>query len=152
MFVHFEFWHLFVNMLGLFFFAPALERRWGSRTFWKFYMIAGIGAGVMHAIISLVFQLPELRAYIIGASGAIYAVLLAFAAYYPNQPVYVYGVLPIKVKYLMIMFVVLAFFSTAGGLNSGISNLTHLTGLGVGYVWLALRHHDWDIRRWQWTR
>lgn len=151
MFVHAEFWHLFFNMIVLCFFAPTLERRWGTRSFWRFYLTAGVGAGIMHAIITLLFHLPEQRAFIIGASGAIYGVMLAFAAYYPEQPVYVWAVLPIKVKYLMIILVLFAFFSTAGGYNTGISNLTHLTGVGVAYVWLAMHHHDWDIRRWQWT-
>lgn len=152
MFIHVEFWHLFLNMIGLFFFAPALERRWGTRKFWSFYLTAGVGAGIIHAIISLVFHLPEHRSFIIGASGAIYGVLLAFAAYWPNQPIYIWGVVPIKAKYFMIIFVLLAFFSTAGGSLSGVSNLTHLTGVGAAYVWLALRHRCWDLRRWQWMR
>lgn len=163
MFVHIDVFHLLMNMLVLFFFGPTLEKRWGSKEFWKFYLITGIGAGLLHAIIVLLTgvesrtvyhmgQIHEIHPQIIGASGAIFGIMLAYAAYYPNQIVLVYMVFPIKIKYLMIILGVIEFMSTASGSNNGISNLTHLTGLGIAYLLLYWRHRRWDISKWQYSR
>lgn len=150
MFIHVEPFHMIVNMLVLWFFGPPLERDWGTRRFWKFYLIVGIGAGILHAIVALTTG-REASNYIIGASGAIYGVLLAFAAYYPNQTVYLWMVFPIKVKYLVIVLGLFTFLATAGGSGAGnVSNLTHLTGLIVAYGYLAHYHGTWDIKRWRW--
>ena len=148
MFVHVEIMHLVFNMLALWFFAPPLEERWGTKTFWRFYLTTGVGAGVLHAVIALLTGYE--MAPIIGASGAIYGVLLAYAAYYPDSVMLIYGVFPMKAKHVVIMNIFLIFLFTSSGRGGNVSNLTHLTGLGVAYVFLALRHKSWDIRRWQW--
>jgi membrane associated rhomboid family serine protease len=149
-FVHANFVHLFMNMLALWFFAPPLENRWGTRRFWQFYLITGVGAGVCHALLTLLTG--NANQTIVGASGAIYGVLLGFAAYHPDQPVYLMGVVPIKAKYLVILMILMIFLSSAGYSGGNVSHLTHLTGLIVAYVWMAIYHRDWDIRRWRWTR
>ena len=86
MFLHAGFWHLFMNMLVLFFFGPPLESRWGERQFLRFYVISGLGG----AALSLLFM-PGM---VVGASAAIYGLMLAFALNWPNAPIYIYGVLP----------------------------------------------------------
>jgi membrane associated rhomboid family serine protease len=149
-FVHAEFPHLLFNMLGLFFFAPPLESRWGTRRFWHFYLFTGIGAGIFHALIAL--ATGQTGALIIGASGAIYGVFLAFAAYYPDQPIYLFGVYPIKAKFLLAGMIFMTFLASANQSGSHIAHLTHLGGLIAGYIWLAIHHRDWDVRRWRWTR
>ncbi len=151
MFVHVEFFHLIFNMLGLGFFGPILENRWGTRRFLKFYLTVGIGAGIFHAVIALIFKSPESNAMIIGASGAIYGVLLAFAAYNPDAPV-IFFIFPIKAKHMVMIFFAMNFFPMALSHRGQVSNLTHLTGFLVAYLWLAWYHRDWDIRRWRWTR
>ena len=147
MFVHAEVMHLVFNMFVLWFFAPSLESSWGSRRFWSFYLITGAGAGLIHFGVSLLsgYEVGPL----IGASGALYGVMLAFAAYNPDSIVLVWGVFPIKVKYLVAILAFMTFLSTASGRESSVSNLTHLSGLLVAYVYLALYHREWDIRRWQ---
>lgn len=149
MFIHVQILHLAFNMLALWFFAPALEDRWGTRRFWTFYLTAGVGAGLVHTAVALLTG-QEAYSYVIGASGAIFAVMLAYAAYYPEAVVMIYGVFPMKIKHLMIILIFLEFMTTAGGGGRGVSNLTHLSGLAIAYVYLSLYHKEWDIRRWQW--
>lgn len=148
MFIHLEVLHLAFNMLVLWWAAPPLEERWGTKGFWTFYLTVGVGAGIVHALISLLTGFES--GPVIGASGALYGVMLAYAAYYPESIVYVWGVFPMKIKHLMIIAVILEFMATSGGSRGGVSNLTHLSGLAIAYVFLSIRHKSWDIRRWQW--
>lgn len=154
MFVHFEIWHLLFNMMVLWFFAPDLEQRWGTRRFWRFYLITGTGAGLLHFIVSMAllfgFHQRYETGFLVGASGALYGVMLAFAAYNPEALLLVWGVFPIKAKYLMAIMIFAEFMFTASGTGRGVSNLTHLSGLLIAYIWLSLYHRDWDIRHWRW--
>jgi membrane associated rhomboid family serine protease len=134
MFVHAGLGHLFFNMLMLFFFGPPLEARWGEREFLKFYVICGLGG----AALSFLF----LPASIVGASGALYGIMLAFAMNWPNVPIYVFGIFPVPAKYL-VGFMALASLlsavdSTQGG--SDIAHLAHLGGLVAGFLYLKA---DW---------
>jgi hypothetical protein len=92
MFLHYDFWHLFLNMLVLFFFGPPLEDRWGSREFLKFYAICGLGG----AALSFLFAGYS----IVGASAAVYGIMLAFAMNWPDSPIYIWGIFPVKAKWL----------------------------------------------------
>lgn len=131
MFVHGGIFHLLFNMLGLFFFGPPLEERWGSREFVQFYLIAGLGG----AVLSLVFpQQP-----IIGASAAIYGVLVAFAMYWPDNPIYIWGIFPVKAKWLVGFMIALSVFYTVSGGSAGIAHLAHLGGAAAAFVYLKSR-------------
>jgi membrane associated rhomboid family serine protease len=149
MFLHGGAGHLLFNMLGLWFFAPPLESRWGRRTFWAFYLTVGVGASLGNSVYSLVAG-RGVGAEIVGASGALYGVMLAFAAYYPDAVVLLYFLFPIKMKYLIPLIVV--FYDLLSGPGDRVSHTTHLAGLAVAYIWLALHHREWDIRRWRWRR
>lgn len=129
MFVHGDGWHLLLNMLVLFFFGPPLEGRWGSSEFIKYYLLCGMGG----VCLSFVFA-PG--AAIIGASAAVYGIMLAFAWYWPEAPIYVWGIFPVKAKWLVGFFFVLTFLSAFGGAGGGIAHFAHLGGLltGVGYL------------------
>lgn len=154
MFVHVQVMHLLFNMLVLWFFAPDLENRWGTRRFWKFYLTTGVGAGVLHFLVTMTIFYTSGRLYeagpLIGASGALYGVMLAFAAYNPEAVILVYGVFPMKAKYLVALMAFMEFMFTASGNEGNVSNVTHLSGLVIAYIYLALYHKDWDIRHWQW--
>jgi membrane associated rhomboid family serine protease len=139
MFVHAAPMHLLFNMLIFWFFAPPLEMRWGKREFLKFYFVTGIGAAIIHGLFCLITG--QMTQIMIGASGAIYAVLLAFALIYPDQIVYLYFLFPIKVKYLVSILVAVEFLgslSSAAGLgyHDNISHITHLGGLAVAFIYL----------------
>ncbi|NJD20973.1 MAG: rhomboid family intramembrane serine protease, partial [Gemmatimonadetes bacterium] len=93
MFVHDGLMHLALNMLVLFFFGPPLESRWGGREFFKYYVLCGLGGVAM----SFVF----LPSSVVGASAAMYGLMLAFAVSWPNAPIYVWGIFPVKAKWLV---------------------------------------------------
>ena len=138
MFLHGSFLHILFNMFVLWMFGSDLERTWGSKEFLKFYFICGIGAGLFN----VAFQ-PNSMIPIIGASGAIYGLLVAFAMVYPNRMVYVYFLFPIKVKYLVIFLVAIEFFLSMSSVSSGVAHLAHLGGAVVGFIYLK---SDWRIR------
>jgi membrane associated rhomboid family serine protease len=131
MFVHGSFLHLLFNMLALFFFGPPLEERWGSREFIKFYLICGLGG----ALLSFVFARDS---SIIGASGAVYGVMLAFAMNWPDVPIYIWGIFPVKAKYLVIGLGAIALYSAAASSSDGVAHFAHLGGLAAGFLYLKL--------------
>jgi membrane associated rhomboid family serine protease len=138
MFLHAGIFHILFNMLALWMFGTELERVWGTRYFLKFYFVTGIGAAVLTLLFSLLpFDIARsLQGYnIIGASGAIYGLLLAYGLYFPDRPIYIYLVFPIPAKYFVMIMGALAFYSSLTATN-GIANATHLGGLLVGYLYL----------------
>jgi membrane associated rhomboid family serine protease len=134
MFVHGGFLHILFNMLGLFFFGPPLEARWGSREFAKFYFICGAGG----ALLSFLFA----KSAIIGASAAVYGVGLAFAMNWPDTPIYIYGILPVPAKILFAIVVAFSLFSAFGGRSDGVAHFAHLGGIAAAFIYLK-----WDGRR-----
>lgn len=131
MFLHGGPFHILLNMLMLYMFGNELERLWGTRRFVKYYFITGIGAGVCSWIVGI-----NAVSVIIGASGAIYGLLLAYGVTYPNRIVYLSFLFPIKVKWMVIIMGAIAFLSTIGGENSGVAHVAHLGGMVVGFVYL----------------
>lgn len=138
MFLHGSIFHLLFNMLALWMFGTELERIWGSRYFLKFYFVTGIGAGILTVLFSL---LPfEFARYlyvvpVIGASGAIFGLLLAYALYFPDRPIYMYFVFPIRAKIFVLIVGAIALLSSVSA-PGGVANATHLGGLLVAYVYL----------------
>ncbi len=132
MFLHGGFWHLAMNMLVLFFFGPALEARWGSREFIKYYLICGAGG------VALSFLFAPYN--IIGASAAVYGLMLAFAMVWPTAPIYVWGIFPVQAKWLVAFLSVLTFMSAFGGAGGGVAHFAHLGGLVTGFIYLK---SDW---------
>ncbi len=128
MFVHGGFMHIFFNMLGLFFFGPPLESRWGSREFLKYYFLCGMGG----AALSFVF----VNNPIIGASAAVYGVMLAFAMNWPDAPIYIWGIFPIPAKILVLIFVGISVFSAFSGGGDGVAHFAHLGGFAAGFAYL----------------
>jgi rhomboid family protein len=118
-------------------FGTELERTWGTRYFLKFYFVTGIGAGVLTILVSLLpFELTRSLYYsnVIGASGAIYGLLLGYALYFPHRTIY-YIVFPMPAKYFVMLVGALAFYSSLG-VSNGTASATHLGGLLVGYLYL----------------
>ena len=132
MFAHGNFWHIAMNMLALFFFGPPLEARWGSREFLKFYLICGLGGAVLSFFLSP--QYP-----IIGASAAVYGIMLAFAMNWPDAPIYIYAIFPVKAKYLVGVMGMLSFFAMfQGGGGDNIAHAAHLGGFAAAFIYLKL--------------
>jgi len=130
--------HILFNMLILWMFGVELERMWRTRFFLKFYAVTGIGAGVISILVSLLPFAATRATYdanIIGASGALYGLLLAFALYYPNRPILMFFFFPVPAKYFVAILGAIAFITSMEG-NSGVAATTHLAGLLVAYVYL----------------
>lgn len=139
MFVHGDFGHIFFNMLMLFFFGPPLEAKWGEREFLKFYVICGLGGAALSYVPEILAPDPVV---IVGASGALYGVMLAFAMSWPNAPIYVFGIFPVMAKYLVGFMALVALISASGSGQGGggVAHLAHLGGLMAGFIYLKA---DW---------
>ena len=161
MFLHGGIFHILFNMLALWLFGAELERTWGTRYFLKFYFVTGIGAGLLTVVFSLLpfeFARYLYGADIIGASGAIYGLLLAYALYFPDRPIYMYFVFPIPAKIFVLIIGAIALMSSVSGVQGGVANATHLGGILVGYLFLKsarihpsselkYRYLKWKINR-----
>src|SRR5262249_35553535 len=115
MFLHAGVFHILLNMFALWMFGTELERRWGTRYFLKFYFATGIGAAVLTVAFSLLpFSFAEMLygVPIVGASGAIYGLLLAFALYFPDRPILLSFLFPVPAKYFVMIMGAIAFYSS----------------------------------------
>src|ERR1039457_6143211 len=112
LFLHGGVWHLVFNMLTLWMFGTPLKRDWGTRRFLKYYFICGIGAGLCDIVFNALWGSMNTRT--IGASGAIYGLLLAFGLMYPNRTVLMSFFFPIKAKYFVMIMGAIAFLSSIG--------------------------------------
>ena len=135
MFLHGGFFHLLLNMLALWMFGAELENTWGQKRFLTYYMLCGVGAGVCNLLIAPLFTSVGPT---VGASGAIYGILVAFGYLFPNRNIYIYGLIPVKAKYLVILYMLIELFSVAGGSNSGIAHMAHLGGGVIGLIYLLI--------------
>src|SRR6056297_131549 len=140
MFVHGGFWHIFINMFILWMFGKELETIWGKKEFLKYYFITGVGSGLITLIFSLNSSIP-----VVGASGAIYGLLVAFGMMFPNRNIYLWFLIPIKAKYLVIIMGLVTFFSTFSGQRSNVSHLTHLGGLLIGFLYMYFKGVDINL-------
>jgi membrane associated rhomboid family serine protease len=137
MFLHGGFFHLFFNMFSLWMFGTDLEREWGTKAFLKFYFITGVGAGIITFLLTIGSSIPT-----IGASGAIYGILVAFAIIYPNRLVYIYFLFPVKVKYLVLFLIAMGVLASFTSSNPGIAHFTHLAGALIAFLYLKT---DWRL-------
>lgn len=138
MFLHGGFWHIFLNMFILWMFGTRLEGTWGTREFLKYYFLTGIAAGVANIVFHFGSLVPT-----IGASGAIYGLLAAFALFYPDEPIYLYFLFPIKAKYFVLILAGIEFLSSYN--YDGIAHIAHLGGMVAGFFYIKHRYHHWGI-------
>lgn len=142
--------HILFNMLGLWMFGSELERVWGTRQFTKFFFICGIGAGLIMVALSPNSGIPT-----IGASGAIYGILLAFGLLFPDR-IIIFYFFPIPAKWFVVIMGGLAFFSSLSAAGGGVAHVAHVGGMLCGLVYLRGGRLFSDIRirydRWQRNR
>ena len=150
-FFHGGIWHVLINMFVLWMFGSELERLWGKQHFLKYYFVTGIGSGLITMFLGFNSMIP-----IVGASGAVYGVLLAYGLTYPNRTVYLYGIIPIKSLWFVMGIGLIAFMSSFNNVSQ-ISHLTHLSGMVIGYfmlkkpvrwndLWFAIRKKTMEYR------
>ena len=139
MFLHGGIFHILFNMLALWMFGVELERMWGTRYFLKFYFIAGAGAAVTTLLLSFLpwsFGNELYYSLTIGASGAVYGILLGYARYFPDRPIYMYFVFQIPAKYFVMIIGAISLLSSMGASGGGIAHTTHLGGLVAAYLYI----------------
>ncbi len=142
MFLHGGFGHLFFNMLALWMFGMELENLWGSKRFLTYYLLCGLGAGVTNLIVPV--MLGE-GAPTVGASGAVFGVLVAFGMLFPDRPIYIYFLLPIRAKYFVTAYILLELFYGVYGMQSGVAHFAHLGGAAVGFVLTIMTMRGYSI-------
>ena len=131
--------HILLNMLGLWVFGRELEQAWGKNKFLKYYFLTGIGSGV----ITYLFQINSDNP-VIGASGAVYGILLAYGISFPNRMLYIWGLIPVRSIWLVVIMGSIAFFGLLGRAD-GISHVTHISGMLIGYILLKKKWQLADI-------
>lgn len=134
MFLHAGLWHLAMNMYTLWIFGPRLEHAWGARGFALFYVWCGLGGAIFHAFFGG-------QTYMVGASAAIFGVMLAYAMHWPRDEIYFFGVIPMRVATLvMLLAIVNLFFGVSAG-PSGVAYVAHLGGFVFAFLYLKKPQH-----------
>jgi len=159
LFLHGGFMHIIWNMLALWMFGADLERIWGTRKFIRFYFFCGIGAGICVVLLNYLLPWGNPLSSTIGCSGAIFGILLAYAMIYPDRTILWGFLIPIQVKYFVMIVGAIAFMMSFQPGN-GVSNFAHLGGLLFGYIFLKTprwnldfvgpvnrQYRDWKLKR-----
>lgn len=136
MFLHGGLFHIGMNMFLLWMFGTQVEARWGMRPFLLYYIICGLGGAATYGI----FNLVGLESFIpmLGASGAVFGILLAYGLIFPDAVILVMMIFPMKAKYAVILFGLIALMSSVGNNNDGIAHLAHLGGMITGFIFLRV--------------
>jgi len=137
MFMHGSFSHILFNMLGLFIFGIHVERQMGSKEFLLYYFLTGIMAGVFSFVVY--YYTGNRVIMLMGASGALFAVELAYAVFFPDSIIYIWGILPLRAPVMVLGFTALELIFSITGRNSGVAHLTHLAGFAMGWFYFQIR-------------
>jgi membrane associated rhomboid family serine protease len=149
MFVHGGWSHLLFNMLALFMFGLPVERRMGSSEFLLYYFVTGIAAGLFSfAVYLLTGQSP----FLMGASGALFAVQLAYACFFPQAVILIFGLVPLRAPIAVLLFTGIELVSAGLGGGGNVAHLTHLAGFGAGWLYFLVRFgvNPWRAMRGRW--
>ena len=137
-FLHAGFMHLLFNMIALYFFGPRLEARIGSRHFVLLYLLSGAGGAMLSIFTPM--------AAIVGASGAVFGVLLGFASYWPRERIYIYALIPVEARVLVIFMAALSLWSGISG-GGNVAHFAHLGGFVGGWIYLKLMERSSPARK-----
>jgi membrane associated rhomboid family serine protease len=137
MFFHRDFSHILFNMFALFFFGNQVERRMGSREFLLFYGLTGALAGVFS--FAVYYVTGAYWVALMGASGAVFAVQLAYAVFFPDSIIHIWGILPLRAPVMVLGFTVLETFLMVTGLAGSVAHFTHLAGFAFAWLYFLIR-------------
>jgi membrane associated rhomboid family serine protease len=155
LFLHMGFFHVIFNMFALWMFGSDLESLWRSKKFLFYFFLTGIGAGVTAVLLNALLR-PGIPTATVGCSGAVYGLLLAYGMIFPERPIYLYLLIPIKAKWFVLIMGLIEFVSSFSTPSSGVSNVAHLGGMLFGFLYLRggglpyrlqLRYHEWRRTR-----
>lgn len=133
LFLHGGFFHILFNMFVLWMFGGELERTWGTREFFRFYFVSGIGAGITTVLADPGSTIPT-----VGASGAIYGLLLAYGLLFPDRIIYLYMIIPMPAKYFVLLIGGIAFLASLSSPGDGVAHFAHLGGMIFGFLYLRV--------------
>ncbi len=151
LFLHLGFFHIIFNLFALWMFGSDLESRWGPKQFLFYYFLTGIGAGLLDVLVE-----PSSQSATVGCSGAVYGLLLAYGMLFPDRPILLWLIIPIKAKWFVVIMGLIEFVSSLSLPGSGVSHVAHLGGMLFGYLYLRgrglpygfqLRYHEWRRAR-----
>ena len=151
LFLHAGWFHIIFNLFALWMFGADLENLWGGRQFLFYYFLTGVGAGIFDVLLE-----PSSRASTIGCSGAVFGLLLAYGLLFPDRPILLYFIIPIKAKWFVLVMGLIEFVSSLSNPGSGVSHVAHLGGMLFGYLYLRgahlpggvqVRYRDWKRAR-----
>jgi len=137
MFMHSGFSHIFFNMFGLFIFGIHVERQMGSREFLLYYFVTGILAGIFS--FGVYYFTHNYWVALVGASGALFAVELAYAVLFPDSIIYIWGIIPLRAPVMVLGYTALELILSITARNSNVAHFTHLAGFGFGWLYLTIR-------------
>jgi membrane associated rhomboid family serine protease len=140
MFLHGGLGHIFWNMIALYFFGPRVEQRMGSERFFALYILSGISGALLS------FALAPAAA-VIGASGAIYGVMLAFARFWPRDQIYIWGILPVEARWLVVGYTLISLFGGFGGGVGNVAHFAHLGGFAGAFLYLTFLDRTQGAKR-----
>ena len=129
MFLHGGVMHILFIMIGLYFFGPRVEAQLGSRRFITLYLLSGAAGGLLSSILA-----PQ--AALIGASAAVYGVMLSYAMFWPRDEVFLWGLVPVQVRWLIAFVTAFSLFSGFGGRSDGVAHFAHLGGFAGAFLYL----------------
>ena len=147
MFMHGSWSHLLGNMIGLLFFGVYIEKQLGSKEFLLFYLLCGILCGA--ASLAIYLAAGFYGVLLVGASGAVYAVLLLFAVIFPRSTVFIMGIVPVPAPLLVAIYAGIAVFEQLFGMNQGVAHLTHLSGFAAAWIYCLVRYGVNPIKVWK---
>lgn len=142
-FTHSAVWHLLSNMLALYIFGAECERRIGSKEFALFYLLVALLSGLASYF---VYYLRNTNVILLGASGAVYGVMLLFSVLYPRARIMVFGLIPMSAPALVLVYFLIEFFSQF--MSDGVAHITHLFGLLFAFLYILIRMRMNPFREW----
>ncbi len=150
MFVHGNFNHVFFNMLGLLMFGIRLERVIGSKEFILFYFVTGIFDGVLSFVFYMITG--SYNVFLMGASGALYAVMFAYAVLFPKSVFYIWGLIPVPAPLLVLVYTIVEIFSQLTGAGGNVAHMTHLFGFFAAWLYFVIRMSVHPLKVWRNSR
>ncbi|NEX14548.1 MAG: DUF1751 domain-containing protein [Prosthecochloris sp.] len=147
MFMHGGFAHILFNMFALWLFGAEIENYWGTKEFTTYYFVCGIGAALLNLLTTAGSQYPT-----VGASGAVFGILLAFGMMFPDRYIYLYFLFPVKAKYFVAGYagieLLMGINNSTMGSGSNIAHFAHIGGMLVGLVYIKFRQQGWSFSEW----
>lgn len=137
MFVHGGIQHIFFNLLALLCFGLTLERTLGSKEFLCFYFVCGISSGLLSFVFYMITGYYGVL--LMGASGAVYALLFAYAVIFPRSLIYIWGIIPVPAPILVLVYALVEIISEVTGFRNGIAHFTHLFGFLAAFLYFVIR-------------